>query len=64
MSVSMSVPMSMAVPVSLTHETEATCGSKDLRIYRGRCQDMAAGGIWQVRTLLTGVARAAAGLRP
>ncbi len=51
MSVSMSVPMSMAV--SLTHETEATCGSKDLRIYRGRCQDMAAGGIWQVLALLT-----------
>jgi hypothetical protein len=61
---SVSVPMSMAVPVSLTHETEATCGSKDLRIYRRRCHDMAAGGIWQVRTLLTGVARAAAGLRP
>ena len=53
MSVSMSVPMSMAVPVSLTHETEATCESKDLRIYRGRCQDMAAGGIWQVLALLT-----------
>jgi hypothetical protein len=45
--------VSMSVPVSLTHETKATCESKDLRIYKGRCQDMAAGGIWQVLALLT-----------